>query len=332
MSTNCKFYKEEEYVSYDSGITWTAMGVYRKGDLIEYDSEDCGYVPPTPTGNTKFSASYSGGETYSVDCDSDTTLTRSTTKPSGYNYSAMTSCEIGNCITSIGEEAFSFCSGLTNIAIGSGVTSIGDFAFWYCVSLPHITIPNSVISIEHGAFSQCSGLTSVTIGNGVTSIGQTAFDGCHNLKRINSDTDGLANIPNGVVSIGQQSFSSCRSLTSLIIPNSVTSIGQTAFNWCSGLTSVSIGTSVTSIGQFAFNHCSSLPSVTIPNSVTSIDVAAFQECSGLTSITCLATTPPSLGNNAFNKTNNCPIYVPSASVSAYQSAWSTYASRIQAIP
>jgi hypothetical protein len=41
-----------------------------------------------------------------------------------------------------------------------------------------------------------------------------------------------------------------------------------------------------------------------------------------------------LGNNAFYNTNNCPIYVPSASVNAYKSAsgWSTYASRIQAIP
>ena len=39
-------------------------------------------------------------------------------------------------------------------------------------------------------------------------------------------------------------------------------------------------------------------------------------------------------SNAFDNTNNCPIYVPAESVSAYQSApnWSTHASRIQAIP
>ena len=45
------------------------------------------------------------------------------------------------------------------------------------------------------------------------------------------------------------------------------------------------------------------------------------------------TTPPTLSSNALDYTNNCPIYVPSASVNAYKSAnnWSTYASRIQAI-
>jgi len=38
--------------------------------------------------------------------------------------------------------------------------------------------------------------------------------------------------------------------------------------------------------------------------------------------------------SALENTNNCPIYVPSASVNAYKTAtnWSTYASRIQAIP
>jgi len=44
-----------------------------------------------------------------------------------------------------------------------------------------------------------------------------------------------------------------------------------------------------------------------------------------------ATTPPTLGASAFNNTNDCPIYVPCSSVSAYKAAsnWSTYASRIQ---
>jgi len=54
----------------------------------------------------------------------------------------------------------------------------------------------------------------------------------------------------------------------------------------------------------------------------------------LTSVTCEALTPPTLGSNAFNYTNNCPIYVPSQSVAAYKTAanWSTYASKIRAIP
>lgn len=107
-----------------------------------------------------------------------------------------------------------------------------------------------------------------------------------------------------------------------------------AFNGCTSLQEVEFGSNVTNIGGFAFYSCYSLTSVTMPNSVTYIGSAAFLGCGSLQSITCLATTPPTLGegDTHFSGTNNCPIYVPSGSVSAYQSAWSIYASRIQAIP
>ena len=50
MSLYCKFYKEKKQVSYDNGITFIDVtpAEYRKGELIERDSPDCGYVPPTP--------------------------------------------------------------------------------------------------------------------------------------------------------------------------------------------------------------------------------------------------------------------------------------------
>ena len=81
-------------------------------------------------------------------------------------------------VTSIGERAFWYCSGLTSVTIPNSVTSIGDGAFYNCSGLTSVTIPNSVTSIGDFAFYGCSGLTSVTIPNSVTSIGEQAFTGC----------------------------------------------------------------------------------------------------------------------------------------------------------
>ena len=61
-------------------------------------------------------------------------------------------------ITSIGEFAFYYCSGLTSITILTSVTSIGGYAFSGCSSLTSITIPSSVTSIESYAFEDCDKL------------------------------------------------------------------------------------------------------------------------------------------------------------------------------
>ena len=201
---------------------------------------------------------------------------------------------------------------ITKLVIPDGVTSIGDYAFEYCSGLTSVTIPNSVTSIGDYAFEYCSGLTSVTIHNSVTSIGDGAFIGCSGLEKVivpnidiknwcsiefghsgnplqyahhlysdeNTEITELV-IPDGVTSIGSSAFYKCSGLTSVTIPNSVTNIGSYAFCGCSGLTSVNIGNNVTSIGNSAFSGCSGLTSVTIPNSVTSIGSSAFSGCSGL---------------------------------------------------
>ena len=151
---------------------------------------------------------------------------------------------IPNSVTSIGEYAFSGCSGLTSVTIPNSVTSIGESAFEGCSGLTSLTLPNSVTSIESSAFKGCFGLTSITIPNSVTSIGYSEFYGCSGLTSIT--------IPNAVTSIEDEAFAGCSDLTSVTIPNAVTSIGEEAFYGCSGLTYVTIGNSVTSIGSSAF--------------------------------------------------------------------------------
>ena len=97
------------------------------------------------------------------------------------NGELVTDLVIPNSVTSIGDYAFYYCTGLTSVTIPNSVTSIGDGAFSGCTSLTSVTIPNSVTSIGYEAFLSCSGLTSVTIPNSVTSIGEAAFYYCSGL-------------------------------------------------------------------------------------------------------------------------------------------------------
>ena len=134
------------------------------------------------------------------------------------------------------------------------------------------------------------------------------------------------NVTYSVAYIGSSAFSGCSGLTSVSIPNSVTSIREFAFSGCSGLTSVSIPNSVTFIMSGVFYACSGLTSVSIPNSVTGIGDLAFYGCSGLTSVKCLASIPPSIGNNSFqNISDTCTLTVPCSSLEAYTTSdWNTY--------
>ena len=159
---------------------------------------------------------------------------------------------------------------------GSGtqyqVTTIGEEAFFWCSYLTSVTIPNSVTNIEYDAFYGCIGLTSIVVESG-----NPVYDSRNNCNAIietasNTLLAGFKNtkIPSSVTSIGDFAFFDCSSLTSFVIPNSVTSIGIYAFYDCSGLTSIEIPNSVTSIGGFVFSGCSGLPSIGIPNCATSI--------------------------------------------------------------
>ena len=292
-----KHYKERKYESFNNGTTWVATNDYRIGSLYQANSVDCGYVP-----TVKFQAWYSDGTTYSAACDSSTELTTATTQAHTTPYSAMTSAEIGDCITNIRYFTFAYFDSLSSVTIPNSVTSLGLGTFQSCISLSSITIPNSVTSIGSQLFNGCSSLTNVTLGNGITSISDTTFQ-------------------------------NCTSLSSITIPNSVTSIGNWVFGHCSGLTSVTIPDSVTSIGYSTFRYCSSLSSVTIGSGITSIGNSTFSRCSDTFNLTVEATVPPLLGSYVFDYIRTLTIYVPSQSLDRYKTAggWSDYANKIQPI-
>ena len=117
------------------------------------------------------------------------------------------------------------------------VTSIGNYAFSDCTGLTSVTIPNSVKSIGNYAFLYCTGLTSIVVDKG--NVNYDSRDNCNAI--IETATNMLITgcnstiIPASVTNIGQDAFFRCSGLTSVTIPNLVTSIGEYAFYNCSGL-------------------------------------------------------------------------------------------------
>ena len=279
---------------------------------------------------------------------------------------------IPNGVTTLPSYTFRECTGIDNIIVPNTVTSIGTEAFknvaniiysgsasgspWgaksvngyaedgfvytnstkteikkYVGTSTTVTIPNTVTSIGLQAFNKNTTITSVTMSDSVTSIGQKAFNNCSNLESIT--------LSNNITTINSSTFSQS-GLTSIVIPEGVTSIDSNAFYECNVLSSVTMQNGLTSIGGSAFEGCDLLQNVTIPASVTSIGSKAFYNISGTlggASVTCKATTPPTLGSDAFLPTYimaTPTIYVPASVVSTYKSAtgWSNYSSNIYAIP
>ncbi len=79
-------------------------------------------------------------------------------------------------VKSIGEGAFSGCSGLTDVTLPEGVRNIDGFAFIECYNLSSITLPDSLESIGENAFLACDSLAEVTLGTGLTEFPGSSFD------------------------------------------------------------------------------------------------------------------------------------------------------------
>ena len=155
-------------------------------------------------------------------------------------------------------------------------------------------------------------------------------------------------------------FGSCASLSGITLPSSITYIGDSAFSGCTSLEIADLSlpnletlesyafvgvkiTKISNLGKItAINPSNAnaenlgdksvLKEVILPDTIKTIGSYAFFNYKALETFICRATTPPTLANAyAFTNSNNCPIYVPDASVDAYKAAtnWSQYQDRIK---
>lgn len=230
-------------------------------------------------------------------------------------------CDIPDCVTTIGEAAFSGCSAITAVNIGKGVETIEKTAFDNCTGLKEVIMGPAVISLGESSFRDCTGLTSVSFPASAKAIGTTAFSNC----------TGLTAIELGAIEeIGRSAFSKCSALKEVIIPETVKSISDKAFDGCQALERVifnavnctqcgtahtsygvfpptlkmlTFGSGVTNIPVSSFKYLREINSLVIPNSVIAIGDDAFSGCTALETLQ-IGNSVKSLGVRVFRDCAN----------------------------
>ncbi len=167
-----------------------------------------------------------------------------------FEWANITSLDIPDNITKIGEGAFGFCENVTSLTIPDSVTEIGEKAFQSCKGLKSFEVPKNVTKLSGNAFMS-SGITTLTV-----SPENPVYDSRDNCNAvIETDTDKLiigiygTKIPETIRTIGSHAFESSHELSTLEIPVGVTTIEDYAFDECGSLANLTIPKTVKSIGK-----------------------------------------------------------------------------------
>lgn len=146
-------------------------------------------------------------------------------------------------VTAISVGAF-YLSAITSIEIPNTVTSIGEMAFLGCTSLKSVKLSTGVAKIEKNAFGSCSALQEIQVAKDNPNF--SSLNGVLYSKKQDTlviypaaKTDAAYIIPSGVTSVAMYAFSENPYLETLTIPNSLIKVGDSAFYNCKNLRAVS---------------------------------------------------------------------------------------------
>jgi len=210
-----------------------------------------------------------GLETVSFD-DGDATLTLGNDP---FANDPISELYVGRNITTAtkNDNVFSSNNRLSKITLGNSVTTVSPELFSYMPALEEVDFGPNVTEIGAEAFASCPKLKTVKCGN-VADWAKIDFKDSYanplsygaNLY-INGELLTTLNLPDGKAKIGENSFTGYSKLTEVTIPASVNSIGQQAFMDCTDIRRVNFGGSVATIGGRAFRNCTAIAEVRCPS-------------------------------------------------------------------
>ena len=211
----------------------------------------------------------------------------------------LTTLHLPSSVTIIGNNAFNNCRKLTIVDGCDNVTEIGYYAFGYCNKLSVFPFGDALQKIEYNAFENCTSLpTTLVLSASFTSIGSNVFSG----SSVRSFDLSQCTFTEG---ISYNPFGEC---TSLLLPEK----GSYNLEWN------------------ALSN-SKLTELRLPAAVSRLYENVFP--STLERLYVSRTEPLSVYNSSFNGLDfdNCTLYVPNGSTSAYQEAtgWSAFTKVIE---
>lgn len=276
----------------------------------------------------KATLTLTGGTTVLIPLNGSNTLTSGEVRTSVSDITDITKIEVdGLRVWSLGEGVFSGCSSLNEIVLNdwdghpyqhanNAFDDTNDcpikvdcaLVFPYQNVWPEYASRfvgyncNDLKAIMYGGAQLDQYRTIFNDGNGI--IGVADIEGAHGDERPDLETYAIV-LPT-VSIIDEECFRPAWNLSAVTIPDTLTEVRERAF------------------------YETKIRTITLPSGMTSIGDSAFEGCTALTGVTIKATTPPTLGEDAFRNTNDCPILVPCDHIVDYQSDydWYPYGGRI----
>ena len=182
----------------------------------------------------------------------------------------------------------------------TGTTAVVQNTTTYYIPSSLRKVVSATSGIADYAFENCTMLEEIHVA-GADYIGKNAFKNCTSLKRLNSTTNGVFNLPEEATEIREYAFYNCSQLVQITTGSDIKNIGQYAFSGCTALSmmnstiagSIIMLEGLESVGTYAFQNVANAKTVVVPSTVTSIGASAFSGCSTIESITL-----PFVGKNA----------------------------------